>query len=667
MNAVRPRIYTDVASCVEQTLSQVGKRVVLCAPIALGKPVALVNEFYRRAAADPTLRLTILTGLTLRRPRPRGELERRLIEPMAGRLFGNAPDPAWVAPLLTGVLPANIEIREFFMEPGAYLSAPQAQQSYSSINYTHVARSVAAAGASVLAQEVARRTGPNGDALSLGGNPDVTVDLLPLLEARRRAGAPVAVIGQVNDRMPFMFGGAAVPASTFDYLVDDPRDYHDLFSPPNLPISTTDHLIALGTSMLVRDGGTLQIGIGELGDAIVYALMLRHQRNRLWRKVLQDTGLGPRFRAERAALGGDGPFERGLYGLTEMFVDGFLDLYRAGILKRPVYPDVGVQRRVDTGEPAPPEAGSGALLHGAFLLGPKAFYEELRAMPDAERALFQMAPVSFTNELCGPDWELRVAQRRDARFINTAMMATLGGALVSDGLEDGRVVSGVGGQYNFVAQAHALPGGRSLVAVRATRASGGRLESNIRFNYGHVTIPRHLRDVCITEYGVADLRGKSDAEVAAAMLDIADSRFQPALLADAQRAGKLPTDYRIGDAHRQNVPQALEQALAPHRAAGLFEALPFGTDLTPEEITLGGALRRLQARSATWSGRLALLARLAQPLPRDPALAPMLKRMDLAAPRSLRERLWRRLVAVALRGSIGQSGAGARRSRRRRK
>ena len=311
-----------------------------------------------------------------------------------------------------------------------------------------------------------------------------------------------------------------------------------------------------------------------------------------------------------------------------MFVDGFLDLYREGILKR---------RDED-----------GALLHGAFMLGPRAFYEELRAMPDAERALFRMMPVSFTNELLGPDWESKMTQRRDARFINSAMMATLGGALVSDGLADGRVVSGVGGQYNFVAQAHELPGGRSIIAVRSTRASGGALESNIRWNYGHVTIPRHLRDIVLTEYGIADIRGKSDAEVAAAMLEIADSRFQAGLLAEAQRAGKLPASHRIADRHRHNLPERLEAAFAPHRAAGRFGALPYGTDLTAEEIALGGALRRLKSRAETLGGKLAIGAKLLRPLPRDPALAPLFERMDLAAPRGLRERLLRRLVAAAL-------------------
>ncbi|MGQ0430545.1 MAG: acetyl-CoA hydrolase/transferase C-terminal domain-containing protein [Gammaproteobacteria bacterium] len=629
MDGRSPQLLADVASCVERTLSRVGRRVVLCLPIGAGKPVALANEFWRRALADPSIELTILTGLTLRRPRGRSELERRLIEPMAARVFGGGPDPEWTEALAASRVPANVRVQEFFMEPGAWLHSPLAQQWYASINYTHVARTLAAAGANVVAQQIALRPGSGAGRASLGTNPDVTVDLLPVLEERRRAGAAVAVIGQVNGYMPYMFGAAEVPASAFDFIVDDPAGHHELFSPPNLPISTADHCIALAASMLIRDGGTIQIGIGELGDAIVHAMTLRHRENFAWRRALADTGLAARFGGLQAALGGDGPFERGVYAVTEMFVDGFLDLYREGILKRRVEPD-------------------GVLLHGAFMLGPRAFYRELREMPDAERALFAMMPVSFTNELLGPDWERKIAQRRDACFINTAMMATLGGALVSDGLEDGRVVSCVGGQYNFVAQAHQLPGGRSLIAVRATRDNRGTTESNIRFGYGHTTIPRHLRDIVLTEYGIADLRGQADDEVAKRMLAITDSRFQPALLAATQRAGKLPASFRIPDQHRGNLPGALERALAPHRAAGCFGELPYGTDLTPEEIALARALRRLKARAERWSGKLAIAARMLQPLPRDPATQPLFERMGLAAPRALHERLLRRVVAAAL-------------------
>ena len=433
MDATAPRQFDGVEDCVEAVLAKVGRRIVLCTPIGAGKPVALVNAFYRRAVADTGIELTILTGLTLARPQPGSELERRLVTPITAKVFGNAPEPEWIAPLRAGRLPPNVRVLEFFLEPGAWLGVPLAQQAYASINYTHVARSALAEGANVIAQQVALR--PGGRA-SLGTNPDVTADLIPMLRARERAGTPVAIVGQANDRMPFMFGDADVPASTFDFLVDDPRGYHELVAPPNLPIPTAEHAIALAASLLIRDGGTVQIGIGELGDAIVHAMTLRHRAE--CRLAARARGRRACCRASRRsmrAMGGDAPFEQGLYAVTEMFVDGFLDLYRAGILKRRVEPD-------------------GALLHGAFMLGPRAFYESLRAMPDAERALFRMMPVSFTNELLGPDWETKVAQRRDARFINSAMMATLGGAVVSDGLADGRVVSGVGGQYNFVAQAH---------------------------------------------------------------------------------------------------------------------------------------------------------------------------------------------------------------------
>jgi acyl-CoA hydrolase len=157
------------------------------------------------------------------------------------------------------------------------------------------------------------------------------------------------------------------------------------------------------------------------------------------------------------------------------------------------------------------------MLHGAFFLGPKSFYRALREMPAEQLARIRMMPVSFPNQLYGEEDTKRRA-RVDARFVNTAMMATLMGAAISDGLEDGQVVSGVGGQYNFVAQAFALQGARSILALEATRQAGAKTASNIRWNYRHQTIPRHLRDVFVTEYGVADVRGKSDAETIAAML-----------------------------------------------------------------------------------------------------------------------------------------------------
>src|SRR4029450_11522258 len=124
------------------------------------------------------------------------------------------------------------------------------------------------------------------------------------------------------------------------------------------------------------------------------------------------------------------PFEVGLHGLSEMFVEGFLDLMRAGILKREV---------------------DGTLLQAAFFLGSRAFYRTLREMPEAERAKLRMTAVSYVNELYGDEAAKRRA-RPKARFVNKAMMATLLGAVVSDGLEDGQVVCGVGRQSKVAAR-----------------------------------------------------------------------------------------------------------------------------------------------------------------------------------------------------------------------
>jgi hypothetical protein len=257
-----------------------------------------------------------------------------------------------------------------------------------------------------------------------------------------------------------------------------------------------------------------------------------------------------------------------------------------------------------------------------------------------------MMPVSFTNELYG-DEALKRRARVDARFVNNAMMATLMGAVISDGLEDGQVVSGVGGQYNFVAQAFALTGARSILTVEATRQAGARPQSNIRWSYGHETIPRHLRDIVVTEYGVADLRGRSDAEVIVAMLQVADSRFQNELARKARDAGKLSKGFEIPAAYRENYPDRIANALKPAREAGLLPSFPFGSDFTDVEQRLIPALQFLQEAQRSPLGLPGLLW---QGWTRTPEAAEQecLARLGLDKPATLSERAYRALVSAAL-------------------
>jgi len=265
-----------------------------------------------------------------------------------------------------------------------------------------------------------------------------------------------------------------------------------------------------------------------------------------------------------------------------------------------------------------------------------------------------MRAISFVNELYGHEWELKVAQRRHARFVNTTMMVSGLGAAISDTLDSGKVVSGVGGQYNFVAMAHALPEARSILCLRATRSSRGELSSSMPWSYGNTTIPRHLRDIVVTEYGIADLRGRTDREVVEALVAIMDSRFQEGFVANARRAGKLSRDYRIPDAARNNHPQYLDQRFAPWRTRGLFEDLPFGSDITPEEVVLAKALRGLQAATHSWTGKIGATLRALLADTAAPQLRPYLTRMGLAEPRSFGERLQRGLVTTALAEVLGK-------------
>ena len=225
----------------------------------------------------------------------------------------------------------------------------------------------------------------------------------------------------------------------------------------------------------------------------------------------------------------------------------------------------------------------------------------------------------------------------------------------SDGLEDGQVVSGVGGQYNFVAQAFALEGARAIITLNAARKDKGRRQSRILWSYGHTTIPRHLRDVFVTEYGIAELRGKSDCDCVAAMLALADAEFQDALLARARQAGKIEDGFRMPAG--RNTPSAVTRALEPARQAGWCEPFPFGSDFTPEERRLLPALALLREATATKGAAARTLVAALMPGPTGEGFRPELERMDLHDPRGLTERLSRRLLLWALgKASDRQAG-----------
>jgi len=695
----------SIDAAVDHVLDTIPGDIVLGIPLGVGKPNPFVNALYQRIKANPARKLRIVTALSLERPVGHSDLERHFLEPLVERVFGNYPDLDYVKDSRAKALPANIEVREFFMKTGDYLGNAAAQLGYISTNYTFVARDMALQGMNVIAQAVAAREVEGKLMLSLSSNPDVTFEVV---EKMRAVGQKLMAIGVINREMPYMPNGAEVPPDFFDVVVTDPAATHAVFAPPNAKVTPADYAIGLHASSLVVDGGTLQIGIGSLGDAIGQALIVRDRHGPEYQRILES--LCPDGIADRSL----GRFNEGLYGCSEMFVNAFMRLIDAGIIRREVYADEALQNLCNSGvvrdgavTPALLTAllearriraplrvkdvaflkhfgifksnvemkgdqlsvegahcsndlrdaasfdvvcrsmlGShlqgGIFMTGGFFLGPRDFYEHLRSMAPHDLSKIDMTRIDFINQLYGDD-NLKRAQRVKARFINTTMKVTLLGAAASDALESGQVVSGVGGQYNFVAMAHALPDARLLMMLRATHDNKDGLKSSIVWNYGHVTIPRHLRDIVITEYGVADLRGQSDGEVVKRLIAIADSRFQDDLVREAKAHGKLEADYELPERYRNNLPQALEAKLHPWAEAGLLPDFPFGTDLTEDELRMVRAMKKVKHASEHPAELLTMAVKSLWEGKEAPQA--YLERLGLAEAHSFKDLLIRRLFA----------------------
>ncbi|KUJ84716.1 acetyl-CoA hydrolase [Microbulbifer flavimaris] len=670
----QPQRFDCAEACVDAVIKAVGRKIVLGVPLGIGKANHFVNALYARAAEDPSISLTIFTALTLERPQGSSEIERRFIQPLLDRLYSEYIDLAYTPARRKKLLPPNIEVCEFFLLSGAFLHNPVVQQDYVSANYTHVPRDLMDRGLNVLAQMVS--PGADGARYSLSSNPDLTLPLLKM--ASQRSDHQIFLVGESNPQLPYMPGDSELPSEAFDFVLEGDTFESPLFPAPAPPVGFTEYALAFHICSLIRDGGTLQVGIGALGDAICHVLGLRQAHNKTYSETLRDLTCDDSLQLRHRLPLEEQPFERGLYGASEMVPPGFLHLRRMGILTREVYPDVAVQKLLDEGKitatvteevllalqecgrissPLTPadteflqrlgvidpsyswrghrllspegeeeecdlhsESGrrrllgacankklkGGVWLHGGFYLGPASMYQELREMDPEELGGINMTAIHYINDL-QEDRQLKVAQRNEARFVNSAMMVTLNGAVISDGLGDAQVVSGVGGQYNFVAQAHELEDGCSIIAVPSTRISGGETKSNVVWEFPHTTIPRHLRDIVVTEYGVADLRGKTDRDVMVAMLGICDSRFQGELLEKAKSAGKIEQDYAIPLEFTANLPDRVRAAFSDPERLSLLPYYPLGTDFTDEEALLAAALKQLKVHSRKWWKMLPLI------------------------------------------------------------
>ncbi|RYZ68409.1 MAG: acetyl-CoA hydrolase, partial [Proteobacteria bacterium] len=191
-----PKYFDQVSTAVDEVWSHLGKEIRLATPLGLGKPNFFLNELYARAKANPNLNLKFYTALSLAPPESgSNELAKRFLNPFAERMWGkDYPVLDYSRDAEKNRLPKNVSVHEFYFRAGSALGSNGMQGDYQSINYTHVAEAVYNDDIQLIVQMVARNADSSVKKLSLGCNPDVTLDLIDLYKASGKKVLRVAVI-----------------------------------------------------------------------------------------------------------------------------------------------------------------------------------------------------------------------------------------------------------------------------------------------------------------------------------------------------------------------------------------------------------------------------------------------------------------------------------------
>ncbi len=306
------------------------------------------------------------------------------------------------------------------------------------------------------------------------------------------------VIVEETSTIPYAYGNQnGIHVSEVDYIIDGGDEPMPVL--PNPPPSAIDRQVASRIAAEVEEGSCLQIGIGGMPNAVCGLLL--------------ESGL------------------RSLGIHTEMLTDGLLDLYRSG--------------RVDGGAKT---LDRGKVVY-TFAMGSQALYDTVNRNRD-----FLCCPVEYTN---AP----HVIMRNDRVVsINNTTQIDLQGQAASE--SDGhRHISGTGGQLQFVRGAYASNQGKSFICMSSTYERRGQRRSRIVLDLtagNVVTTPRSDIMYVVTEYGLVNLKGKSLAERARALIGLAHPDFREELEAQARANRLIPrgvsfdVDSRLSSAGRSN-------------------------------------------------------------------------------------------------------------------
>jgi len=278
------------------------------------------------------------------------------------------------------------------------------------------------------------------------------------------------VIALVNRRMARSLGDSFIHVSKLSHVVEIDRLPVELAM--FTEVSDVSRAIGAHVASLIEDGATLQMGIGEIPDAV---LLFLKQRRHL-----------------------------GIH--TEMFSDGLVELFESGVI---------------TGEAKTLHRGK---IVASFVLGTRKSFDFLDNNPFVE-----FHPSDYVND------PFIVAQNERMVAINSALAVDLTGQVCADSLGTS-IYSGFGGQVDFIRGAARSKGGKPIIALSSTAKDGAvsRIVDTLLPGSGVVTTRADVHYI-VTEYGVASLFGKSLRERAEALIGIAHPDFREELRAAARR------------------------------------------------------------------------------------------------------------------------------------
>ena len=333
------------------------------------------------------------------------------------------------------------------------------------------------------------------------------------------------VVLEINENLPLTLGDTQIHINDVDYLVEN---HVPMFELPSAPPAPWEQAIGGYIAELIEDGSTLQLGIGGIPNAITKFLLER-----------RDLGIH-----------------------TEMFTDGMVDLYEAGVI-------TGRLKTIWKEK-----------MLGAFALGSKKLYDFVDMNLGVE---FQQGKV--TND------PYVIAQNSKMISVNTALQVDINGQVCSQSIGP-RHYSGTGGQLDTHRGAQMSPGGRGIIALRST-AKNGSISTIVPMlaEGAEITIPGQDVDTVVTEYGSARLRGLSVKERMNALINISHPDFRSWIEEEATRLNIVPQLVVPGFTP---VPKRT-QASAPGVSS---ETIKLGTltDLSGPQASIGlAALRGISA------------------------------------------------------------------------